>query len=121
MNPTDEQIEAMHNGAVREAHNRMATTRAAIDVLLLACKECWHRNHGGGCEQAKCSVWRMCRPYDQIQRMRAKGQLDSWNWYEIARNEGRLLFIDDIDGRSPVDTGKGDETKTQHNTPPSVL
>ena len=50
-----------------------------------------------------------------------QGQLDSWDWYEIARNEGRLLFIDDIDGRSPVDTGKGDETKTQHTTPPSVL
>lgn len=120
MNPTDEQIEAMHDGETKERNRRKEALDAALDAMRPACDACWCRQHDK-CEQKRCSIWRMSQTWQQVLRMRSKGQLDSWDWYKIARNEGRMLFIDDFDGRSPADTGKGDETKTQHNTPPSVL
>ena len=93
MNPTNEQIDAMHEGATKERLNRDAAMRAALDELCKACAGCWMREHGG-CEQARCSVWRMMQPYDQIRRMRARGKLDAWDWYAEAKNADRLLFVD---------------------------
>ena len=94
MNPTNEQLDAMFKGATKERLNRYAATRAALDELGKACRQCWMRLHGDGCEQAKCSVWRMMQPYDQIQRMRGRGKLDAWECYATAKSTGRFLFID---------------------------
>ena len=92
MNLTNEQIEAIHAGATREAENRRSAISAAIGELSTACARCWHREHAG-CEHEKCSVWRMCRTYEQVNRMRTKGKLDAWSWYVEARYNDNVLFV----------------------------
>ena len=109
MNPTHEQIDAMHDSATKERNRRKEALDAALNAMRPACDACWSRQHDE-CEQKRCSIWRMSQTWQQVLRMRSKGQLDSWDWYAEAKNTGRMLFVTtDIDGRSPVDTGKGGE------------
>lgn len=107
MIPTLEQFEAMHDGA-RQEHNRRTTAlRKALDAFGEACAGCWMLEHGG-CEQAKCSIWRMWQQHSKVQRMRGKEQLDAWDWYNEAKDTGRLLFIEPDTTTEPTITTQED-------------
>lgn len=95
MNPTDEQINAMHNGAYMEHYRREMALSNALKALTAACQECWFNRSAsnGGCEQAHCSIWRMMNEYTKMRHMQRKGQIDAWAWYAEAKNTGRMLFI----------------------------
>ena len=96
MQTTREQERAMFEGATMENRRREKALRDAIYAMRPACDECWFRLHDG-CEQSRCSVWRMSQTWQQVLRMRRARKLDAWDWWTEAKNNDRLLFVDNTD------------------------
>ena len=97
MELTTEQINAVFDGATKESAQRKKALHDALDAMRPACEACWFRLHGDGCEQKRCSIWRMNQTLQQVLRMRRNGKLDAWEWYVEAKNNDRILFATDTE------------------------
>ena len=82
-----------------DGYAKMKASHAnAIDgarkALAGACKECWFRLHGGGCEGNVCTIHRMTEAISKFDKSRQLGHLDNWNWYTAAKHDGKFLFVE---------------------------